>query len=61
MNSMEREYLAFLERVRTASLTTLTSSLGINRETIQTEIEPQLLYKGRIKITSKGREICQTH
>ena len=60
MNSMEREYLSLLERIGTASLQTLTSSLGINKETIQTEIEPQLLFKGRIKITSKGREICRT-
>lgn len=56
MNSQEREYLAFMERVGKASLQTITSSLGIGKETLQTEIEPQLLYKGRIKITSKGRE-----
>jgi Holliday junction resolvasome RuvABC ATP-dependent DNA helicase subunit len=59
MNSMEREYLALLSRIKIASLQTLTSSLGINKETIQTEIEPQLLFKGKIKITSKGRELCQ--
>lgn len=56
MNSLEREYLSLLERIRIASLQTLTSSLGVSRETIQTEIEPQLLFKGKIKITSKGRE-----
>jgi Holliday junction resolvasome RuvABC ATP-dependent DNA helicase subunit len=56
MNSQEREYLSFMERVKSASLATITSSLGIGKETLQTEIEPQLLFKGKIKITSKGRE-----
>ena len=61
LNSSEREYLELLERIKIASLQTLTSSLGISKETLQTEIEPQLLFKGRIKITSKGREyVCHT-
>ena len=61
MNSLEREYLSFLERVKIASLQTLTSSLRVNREVIQTEIEPQLLFKGKIKITSKGREYVNSN
>jgi Holliday junction resolvasome RuvABC ATP-dependent DNA helicase subunit len=60
MTSLEREYLELLERIKTASLQTLVSSLGVSKETLQTEIEPQLLFKGKIKITSKGREYVNT-
>lgn len=56
LTSLEREYLNVLQRMGTASLPTLTSILGVGKEVLMTEIEPPLLYKNKIKISSKGRQ-----
>lgn len=50
-------YLDFLNRVKHASLDTISNSIKIDKATIKFEIEPVLLYKGLIQITSKGRTI----
>jgi Holliday junction resolvasome RuvABC ATP-dependent DNA helicase subunit len=50
-------YLEYLEKVGTSSLTNLVGTLGIDEQEIKEEIEPFLLEKGLIKISSKGRMI----
>ncbi len=52
-------YLDFLKKAKRASLDTLSYSLLIPKETIKKEIEPFLLKKGLIQITSKGRIITE--
>jgi len=60
LNPLERRYLSFIERIGRASLSTISLGTGIERNMVLTEIEPHLLYLGKIKITSRGREICQS-
>lgn len=55
-NSLEKRYLNYLEKMGRASLSTISVATGIHRDMILTEIEPHLLYKNLIKISSRGRE-----
>jgi len=57
LNEHSRVYLEYLKEVERSSLSNIISGTGIDRTTILTEIEPFLLYKKLIKITSRGREI----
>ena len=41
-----------------ASASTLASTLNLPVDTIKTEIEPLLMRKGLVRITSRGRELC---
>ena len=41
-----------------ASASTLASTLNLPVDTIKTEIEPFLMRKGLVRITSRGRELC---
>lgn len=59
MNIMDGIYLNVLDRLTTASLNTIVQLTGLDRTTIVSEIEPKLLYTGKILITSKGRSICK--
>lgn len=52
-----REYLEILERLRYASLDSLSYVMGVNKDTIRTEVENVLLSKGLIRVTSKGRSL----
>jgi len=52
-----KKYLDTLTRLDTSSLETLSRVSGISKTTIQREIEPILLYKKLISISSKGRSI----
>lgn len=59
INQLDETYLDYLESVGgRASLHTLISGTRIDKTTILTEIEPHLLYLKRIRITSRGRELC---
>lgn len=59
INQLDELYLQYLENIGgRASLHTLISGTRIDRTTILTEVEPHLLYLNRIRITSKGRELC---
>lgn len=58
LNRLDEIYLDYLRRVERASLNTISSGTGLDKNLILTEIEPLLLNLGHIKITSKGREIC---
>jgi Holliday junction resolvasome RuvABC ATP-dependent DNA helicase subunit len=57
LNRQDDLYLDFLRRSGICSLETLSRGTGLDKETIQREIEPYLLYLGKIKITSRGRII----
>jgi Holliday junction DNA helicase RuvB len=57
MTYWDKEYLKFLKKVSTASLSTISSVLGIDKSFILKYIEPYLLKNGYIQITSRGR-IC---
>lgn len=60
LNRHDLIYLEYLERTGGhASLNALSSGTGLDKNLILSEIEPGLLYLGIIKITSKGRELCQ--
>jgi Holliday junction resolvasome RuvABC ATP-dependent DNA helicase subunit len=58
INEMDQIYLDYLGKVRNSSLKNIIYGTGLDKETIITEIEPQLLRLNLIKITSRGREIC---
>lgn len=55
-----RLYLTELNRLGgTASLDSISMALGLSRDLVKYEIEPILMYQGKIIITSKGRTLCQ--
>lgn len=54
---VDRRYLSFLAKVNTASLNTISQTLSLDKEYIINEIEPFLIEKELISITSKGRKI----
>ncbi len=49
-------YLKFLKERNSSSLDNISRTLRIDKNTIAKEIEPYLLEKGNIEITSKGRK-----
>lgn len=54
-----RDYLECLAKLgRRASINLLASTMRLDINTIKYSVEPILLYRGLIKITSKGRELC---
>lgn len=58
LDAVDRRYLDFLASAgNKASLDLISNSLHLNRSTILRDVEPQLIYLGYIKITSKGREL----
>lgn len=53
------EYLKVLDSLGgRAPIDTIASGLKLDRNTIKYDIEPVLLFRKRIKISSKGRELC---
>jgi Holliday junction resolvasome RuvABC ATP-dependent DNA helicase subunit len=60
LNRLERNYLEYLESVGgQASLNVLSYGLGIDKTSLLRDIEPSLIYKKLIKITSRGRSLCK--
>jgi len=59
LDPMCLKYLEILERLSTSSLENISRVTGISKTTIQHEIEPVLLYKNRISITSRGRSFIK--
>jgi Holliday junction resolvasome RuvABC ATP-dependent DNA helicase subunit len=56
--AIERRYIEFLTAVGgRASLSAIQNGIHIDQNTIARDIEPQLLYSGRLNITSRGREL----
>jgi len=61
INKLDEIYLEYLKSAGgRSSLTNITWGSGIDRSTILREVEPFLLVKGIIRITSKGRELCMS-
>lgn len=52
---LDVRYLRFLSNQESASLQTISRSLGVDTDTIKNEIEPFLLEKGHITISNRGR------
>ena len=52
-------YLEFLKNITSSSLDNIARTLRIDKNTIAKEIEPYLLEKGNILITSKGRKFIK--
>lgn len=56
LSELERRYINIIARLGRASIDNLCNLLHVPKTTILRDIEPRLLYKNIIKITSKGRE-----
>lgn len=56
LTNLDLRYINYMERVGRSSLQNICNSIGADKETVMTEIEPFLLYKNLIRITSRGRE-----
>lgn len=52
-------YLEYLRNINTSSLDNISRALRIDRNTIEKEVEPFLLERGNIIITSKGRKFLK--
>ena len=60
MDTACTRYLTALKKLGgTASLQTISSYIHIDQNTLKFSVEPVLLYKGKIQITSKGRILCE--
>jgi len=57
LNVFHRKYLDFLQKTERASLDLISFATRIDKKTIQKEIEPILLQRGLISITSRGRKL----
>jgi len=55
--NFDKQYLTFLETNGKAGLATISRVLMIPKGTLEREVEPFLLRKGLIRITSRGREL----
>lgn len=53
---IDKDYLTFLKSVAQASLKTISRSIGVDENTIKNDIEPFLIEKGHITISSRGRK-----
>lgn len=53
---LDMKYLKFLAGVGKASLNTICQIIGIDKKSATNDIEPFLIKRGHIKITSKGRQ-----
>jgi len=53
---IDNDYLKFISTVISASLKMISRSIKVDEDTIKNEIEPFLIEKGHITITSRGRK-----
>lgn len=59
LNKVCNMYLEVLKALGgKASIKLISSTIRLDQNTLQFEIEPVLIYKKKIKITNKGRELC---
>ena len=56
LNELDLKYLEFLQEVKVSSLERLQRGTGLDKNTIINEIEPYLVKKDFIRISSRGRE-----
>jgi Holliday junction resolvasome RuvABC ATP-dependent DNA helicase subunit len=59
LNDLHIKYLNYLKLVKIAGLDTIAYGIKLDREIIKKEIEPNLIAKGLITITSRGRKIIE--
>lgn len=57
--SEDFRYMKYLETVGQSSLVNLSRALRIDKNSVQKEIEPFLIERGNIAITSKGRKLIK--
>jgi Holliday junction resolvasome RuvABC ATP-dependent DNA helicase subunit len=55
LNPLHKRYLEFLSKVKTASLDLISNATRLDKRTIKGDIEPILLHRNLITISSKGR------
>jgi Holliday junction resolvasome RuvABC ATP-dependent DNA helicase subunit len=53
---IDRDYLKFIAKVPSASLKNISRTIGVDENTIKNDIEPFLIEKGHITISSRGRK-----
>ena len=58
--NFDKQYLDFLAKNGKAGLDTISRVLMIPKGTLEREVEPFLIRKGLIRITSRGRELAPT-
>jgi Holliday junction resolvasome RuvABC ATP-dependent DNA helicase subunit len=58
--NFDKQYLSFLEKNGKAGLDTISRVLMIPKGTLEREVEPFLIRKGLIRITSRGRELVRS-
>ena len=56
LDNEQRRYIEFIRKVNTASLDLISASINIDKDTIKRDIEPGLIYRNLISITSRGRK-----
>lgn len=54
--AIDMSYLNFIQKVGTTSLKMISRSIKVDEDTIKNEIEPFLIEKGHIQISSRGRK-----
>lgn len=59
LNPLHRRYLEYLEKIERGSLDLIRFGTRIDKSTILKEIEPVLIGRNLIKITSRGRQIVK--
>lgn len=57
MSPMQSRYMEYLSRVKRSSLSGIVNGTRMSQEDILRDVEPALLYRGLIQITSRGREV----
>ena len=53
---LDVNYLKFISKIGRASLRTISRSINVDENTIKNDVEPFLIDKGHIEISSKGRK-----
>ena len=53
---IDKDYLKFISSITSASLKMISRIIGVDENTIKNDIEPFLIEKGHITITSRGRK-----
>ncbi len=54
--AVDMSYLHFIQKIGTSSLKMISRSIKVDEDTIKNEIEPFLIEKGHIQISSRGRK-----
>jgi hypothetical protein len=58
LDEQQLRYIRFLLTTRSASLDLISTMIGVDKASIKRDIEPSLIYKNLITITSRGRSMA---